>query len=85
MEGLRNGYWFAHERLGSKARVHYGNVYDLPDELGHFDIAVLWLYCSTFVIHFWSSRTAPVFVIRSVVTDLHHADVPDDVPMLKWL
>ena len=28
MEGLRNGYWFAHERLHSKARVHYGSAYE---------------------------------------------------------
>ncbi len=85
MEGLRNGYWFAHERLRSKARVHYGNVYDLPDELGHFDIAVL---CAV-LLHVRD----PLRVVENcarlsdslVVTDLHHADVPDDVPMLKWL
>jgi SAM-dependent methyltransferase len=41
MRRLRNGYWFAHERLASNARVHYGSVYALPDELGRFDIGVL--------------------------------------------
>jgi hypothetical protein len=41
MDQLRNGYWFAHERLGSSARVHYGTAYDLPDELGRFDIAIM--------------------------------------------
>jgi hypothetical protein len=41
MEQLRNGFWFAHERLQSKAQVHYGSIYALPSELGHFDCAVL--------------------------------------------
>ncbi|MCI0684300.1 MAG: methyltransferase domain-containing protein [Gemmataceae bacterium] len=38
---LTNAYWFAHRRLSSKAKVHYGNVYDLPLELGEFDVIVL--------------------------------------------
>lgn len=35
---LRNAYWYAHEKLGSKAKVYLGNVYDLPLELGEFDV-----------------------------------------------
>lgn len=38
---LRNGFWFAHERLGSRAQVFYGNGRSLPDDLGRFDIALL--------------------------------------------
>jgi O-methyltransferase len=41
MERLRNGFWWAHKRTGSQAKVHYGNVYALPDELGHFDVAIM--------------------------------------------
>jgi SAM-dependent methyltransferase len=41
MAQLRNGFWFAHERIGSSALVHYGTAYDLPDGLGRFDIAVM--------------------------------------------
>jgi SAM-dependent methyltransferase len=37
----KNGYWLAHRLLGSEARVHYGNVYSLPDELGQFDVVLL--------------------------------------------
>jgi len=37
---LKNGYWFAHERLASKAKVFYGDVYNLPEALGPFDVAV---------------------------------------------
>ena len=43
---LQNAYWFAHRRLGSKARAYYGNVYDLPTELGPFDAAVFGMIVS---------------------------------------
>ncbi|HRT07960.1 MAG TPA: class I SAM-dependent methyltransferase [Candidatus Paceibacterota bacterium] len=38
---LRKGYWLAHERLGSRARVFYGNIYHLPEALGPFDVAMM--------------------------------------------
>ena len=41
MERFRNSYWFCHRAHGSKAKVHYGNGYDVPRELGKFDVAVL--------------------------------------------
>ncbi|HEY3855994.1 MAG TPA: methyltransferase domain-containing protein [Verrucomicrobiae bacterium] len=37
---LKNGYWFAHERLGSKAKAFYGDIYNQPEALGSFDVAV---------------------------------------------
>jgi len=37
---LKNAYWFTHERVGSKAKVFYGDVYNLPEALGPFDVAV---------------------------------------------
>jgi SAM-dependent methyltransferase len=41
MERLRNGFWWAHKRMSSRAKVHYGDVYALPDELGEFDVAIM--------------------------------------------
>jgi 2-polyprenyl-3-methyl-5-hydroxy-6-metoxy-1,4-benzoquinol methylase len=41
MERLKNSYWFSHAAHQSKAKVHYGNVYNLPAALGQFDIAVM--------------------------------------------
>ena len=38
---LKNAYWFCHSRLGSKARAFYGNIYQMPTELGPFDVAVM--------------------------------------------
>src|ERR1041384_2752818 len=41
MQQLKNAYWLAHAALNSKAKVHYGDVYNLPAALGQFDIAVM--------------------------------------------
>jgi len=41
MQRLKNSYWFSHSAHRSKARVYYGDVYNLPDALGKFDIAVM--------------------------------------------
>ncbi len=36
----KNAYWLCHRLLNSKAEVFYGNVYELPSELGEFDVAI---------------------------------------------
>jgi SAM-dependent methyltransferase len=41
LDRLKNSYWFAHRVLSSKNRVTYGDVYNLPDELGTFDVVVV--------------------------------------------
>ena len=38
---VKNSYWFCHEAFNSKARVHYGSAYELPAELGEFDVSVM--------------------------------------------
>ena len=43
---LKNSYWFAHQRLKSRAKVFYGNVYDLPADLGCFDVVVFGMILS---------------------------------------
>ena len=37
---LNNGFWLAHRANGSRARVVYGSVYEIPDEIGEVDISV---------------------------------------------
>ena len=37
---LKNGYWFAHRLLGSRARAVYGDVYALPEGLPDFDVVL---------------------------------------------
>ncbi|HLX65095.1 MAG TPA: hypothetical protein VKX17_27750 [Planctomycetota bacterium] len=41
METAKNGYWFAHRLLGSKAIAYYGTVYNIPPEVGQFDVVVM--------------------------------------------
>jgi hypothetical protein len=41
MRSLKDSYWFAHHAHRSKAKMHYGDVYNLPEALGHFDVAVM--------------------------------------------
>ena len=38
---LNNSYWFAHRAFVSRARVAYGSVYEIPDDIGQFDIGTL--------------------------------------------
>lgn len=37
----KNAYWYTHRDRGSRARVVYGDVYDLPDGIGTFDVVIL--------------------------------------------
>jgi SAM-dependent methyltransferase len=41
MERIKNSYWFSHRVFESKAKVHYGSAYSLPQALGRFDISVI--------------------------------------------
>lgn len=41
VEQWKNAYWLCHRLLNSKAEVYYGNIYELPRELGQFDIAIV--------------------------------------------
>ena len=82
MVHVRDAYWFGHERFQSKARVHYGDIYNLPEELGHFDVAVI----GAVLLHVRD----PLRVVEQcarladiiVVTDMHYPDLPDDQPIM---
>jgi SAM-dependent methyltransferase len=39
VERVKNGYWYAHHAHGSRARVVYGTVYDVPLEIGSVDVS----------------------------------------------
>ena len=40
-ERFKKGYWFSHKALGSQAQCHYGNIYNISQDLGVFDVAVM--------------------------------------------
>jgi O-methyltransferase len=61
---IRNGFWFCHERFGSKALVYHGSAEKLPESLGEFDVVLL----ASVLLH---SRS-PVAILEScarLVTD----------------
>ena len=39
LDRIRNAYWYAHKAFNSEAKMVYGNVYDVPESLGRFDVA----------------------------------------------
>ena len=41
LDSLKNSYWLAHRLYGSKNKAFYGDVYDLPESLGMFEVAVV--------------------------------------------
>ena len=38
--GVQNSWWYLRRRLGSKAKMVYGDIYALPGDLGRFHMAV---------------------------------------------
>ena len=43
---LKNAYWFIHREIQSNAKVYYGDIYNLPDALGQFDVAIFGMILS---------------------------------------
>lgn len=41
IQQLNNGFWYAHEKLGSKARLVHATAYSIPKEVGTFDVVTL--------------------------------------------
>jgi SAM-dependent methyltransferase len=41
IDKLNNAWWLLHNAMQSKARVVYGSVYDLPEEIGPFDVSTI--------------------------------------------
>lgn len=37
---VRNGWWYVHRQLKSRSKAVYGNIYQLPPDLGKFDISI---------------------------------------------
>lgn len=38
---MKRGFWYSHRKLRSSVEAYYGDIYDLPDELGLFDVAII--------------------------------------------
>lgn len=40
MRRINNGFWFAHRAYNSHAKMTYETVYEMPDDIGQFDICI---------------------------------------------
>jgi SAM-dependent methyltransferase len=40
LERMKNGFWLAHAANASQARIVYGNIYEIPSQIGPVDIAL---------------------------------------------
>jgi SAM-dependent methyltransferase len=78
---VRNAFWLGHALTGSSAKVVYAHVGELPDGIGHFDVAVV----ANVLQHVRDPLGALMTVARHadaiVVTESdwlagHHDDVP---------
>jgi len=41
LEQWKNAYWLCHRLLHSKAEIFYGDIYNIPSDIGPFDVAIV--------------------------------------------
>ena len=78
VERMKNGWWFTRRAFGSKAKVVYGNIYDVPEAIGAVDIATF----GSILLHLRDPFQALYSALRLtretvIVTDVH----PDQRPI----
>jgi O-methyltransferase len=82
MRRIKNSFWFTHKINNATAKLFYGNAYDLPNELGTFDLAVM----AAVLLH----TRNPLGIIEQcakraqtlVITDLLYPDI-EDLPVCR--
>jgi SAM-dependent methyltransferase len=80
MRQLKHSYWFGHAAHRSRAKVYYGDVYNLPAALGEFDIAVMaavLLHCRDplRIIEQCAKRAKSLIIVDKFHPDLEGAPV----------
>jgi len=78
---VNNSYWLAHEANKSSAKVVYSSVYDVPDDIGEFDVCT---FC-TILLHlrdpFLALQRAAAHVKETIIV----TDLVTDIPREKLL
>ena len=88
IRGMKNGFWFAHAAFHSKVQVHYGDVYNLPEALGQFDIAIManvLLHCRNpiRIIEQCANRANVIIIVEMLYPDLEGKPVCQLVPTVE--
>ncbi len=76
---LKNAYWFSHQRLGSKARAFYGDIYDLPGGLGEFDVAMFGMILGHLRDPFQALYSASRLVRDTIIITNQMMDTPEPI------
>jgi SAM-dependent methyltransferase len=83
MARLKSAFWLAHSAFRLKAKVHYGDAYNLRPELGTFDVAVLAdVLLHTKCPHAILTECAKV-TDTIIVTELCYRDLEERGPILR--
>jgi hypothetical protein len=75
LSGLTNSFWLAHKLYGSSAKVYYGDACEIPDALGHFDIALMaavLLHCQnpTRIIEQCAQRASTIVIVERLFPEI---------------
>jgi O-methyltransferase len=79
---INNSWWFRHRELGSSARIAYGDIYNVPDDLGRFEVSffgciLLHLRDPFRALHQAAAHTDQTIVVTdNVYSGLEDADDP---------
>jgi O-methyltransferase len=84
MRYIRNTWWYTHRAFGLRAKAVYADVYNIPRELGRFDIALL----AAVLLHTASPHkiVAECAQIADtiIVTELLHRELDSCGPILRF-
>jgi SAM-dependent methyltransferase len=67
MERVRNSWWYSRKRLGASARVVYGDIYRLPSDLPHCDVATFGSILMHLSRPFFALQQAAAVVNRAII------------------
>jgi hypothetical protein len=72
IDRINNAFWFTHRIFKSKAKMVYGTVYEMPDEIGEFDIATF----GCILVHLRD----PFLALQRAASHIRHTIVITDRP-----
>jgi len=75
LQQLNNSFWFAHAAFHSQAKVVYGSIYDIPEDIGLYDIGTL----GSILLHVRD----PFLVLQRVSSHISDTIIVTDV-RLPW-
>jgi hypothetical protein len=47
LDAVKNSYWYIYNVFNSRNKVYYGDLYNIPEEIGKFDVAII----GQFLVH----------------------------------